>query len=78
MPSSPQDRRTRISKRSQNLDNAKRVVTLRVPTVLDQNIEAFSITQGKLKSEIIIEAISAYLVSKNLQPTKPPRLSLSY
>jgi len=60
------------------LDSPKRVVTLRVPTVLDQNIEAFSITQGRLKSEIIIEAITMYLTNNNLQPNKPPRLSLSY
>jgi hypothetical protein len=73
MPSTAHDRGSGLS-----FAGPKRVLTLRVPTVLDQNIEAFSITQGKLKSEIIIEAITIYLQNNKLQPNKPPRLSLSY
>jgi hypothetical protein len=61
-----------------NTGGAKRVVTLRVPVVLDENIEAYSVTSGQLKSAIIITAIRTYLTNKNLQPDKSPRLSVSY
>lgn len=52
--------------------------TLVLPESLDQNLEAYALSTGSNKSEVIKEALIGYLRAKGLQPDKLPTISVTY
>jgi hypothetical protein len=54
--------------------NSKRIrVTLVLPEVLDQNIEAYATREGRMKSYVVAAALEQFLHSRGIQPGKPPQ-----
>lgn len=53
-------------------------VTLVIPYELDRNVEAFSLKEGRLKTDVVTAALREYLRANGLQPEKSPKVSLSY
>lgn len=58
--------------------NGKVRVTLIIPYELDRNIEAYSVKEGLLKTEVVTRALHVYLQSQGLKPDKSPKVSVSY
>jgi hypothetical protein len=57
--------------------NLKRT-TIFLPEILDENLEAYSLTSGDAKSVIIRRALLEHLKSQGMQPHKKPKVSVSY
>jgi hypothetical protein len=49
-----------------------------VPEPLNQNWEAYSLTRGVSKNEVLVTALSAFLASEGMEPDKKPKLKVSY
>ena len=52
--------------------------TLVLPTPLDQNLEIYCLRAGISKPELIKSLLSAFLEQHGLQPSKTPRVEISY
>ena len=52
--------------------------TIFLTEVLDENLEALSLTSGEAKGEIIRRALSEYLRNQGMQPHKKTKVSVSY
>lgn len=53
-------------------------VTLVIPYALDRNIEACSLKEGRLKHEVVKDALESYLVARSFSPDKLPKIEVSY
>jgi len=53
-------------------------VTYVIPYELDRNVEALSLREGRLKTDVVTAALRQYLTGKGLQPEKAPKVSVSY
>jgi hypothetical protein len=62
---------------SKGSEKVKRT-TIFLTEVLDENLEALSLTSGEAKGEIIRRALSEYLRNQGMQPHKKPKVSVSY
>ena len=49
--------------------------TLRLPELLDRNLEAYSLRENRQKTQVVIEALTEYLKGKKVNPDKPPTIS---
>jgi hypothetical protein len=49
--------------------------TLALPRLLDGNLEIFCLREGRMKTEVVVEAISTFLRRKGVRPDKLPKVS---
>jgi 5S rRNA maturation endonuclease (ribonuclease M5) len=52
--------------------------TVYLTEILDENLEALSLTSGDAKGVIIRRALSEHLKNQGMQPHKKPKVSVSY
>lgn len=55
----------------------KKRITLWISTILHRNVEIYASVQGMLKTKVVEEALSEYLKTRGLDPTKLPRVQWS-
>jgi hypothetical protein len=53
--------------------NDRKRITLIVSATLDYNIELFSFATGRMKTEIVVAALSEFLQRNNIDPTQDRR-----
>lgn len=53
--------------------NDRKRITLIVSATLDYNIELFSFATGRMKTEIVVTALSEFLQRNNIDPTQDRR-----
>lgn len=52
--------------------------TVYLTEILDENLEALSLTSGEAKGVIIRRALSEHIKNQGMQPHKKPKVSVSY
>jgi hypothetical protein len=52
--------------------------TVLLARTLDQNLEALALRQGSSKAEIVKQALTNFLSSSGLDPSRTPRINVSY
>ena len=57
--------------------NDRKRITLIVSATLDHNIELFSLATGRMKTEIVITALSEFLRRNNVDPNQDRRTAVS-
>ena len=65
-------------KTSRNGSGGKVRVTLLIPYEVDKNIEAYSLMEGILKTDVVTKALQEFLHGKGLRSDKAPKITLSY
>jgi hypothetical protein len=53
-------------------------MTLNVESLVDQNLEAYCLQNGFLKTEIVNQALKEFLAKKHYQTDKPPKISVTW
>ena len=53
----------------------KKRLTLLMPAVLDRNLEIFSAKEGTIKTHVVIDALTEFLMKRGVQPDKVPKIS---
>lgn len=61
-----------------NGSKAVKRTTVYLTEILDDNLEALSLTSGDAKGVIIRRALSEHLLTQGMQPHKKPKVSVSY
>lgn len=56
--------------------NERKRITLIVTATLDHNIELFSLATGRMKTEIVVTALSEFLERHNIDPTQDRRTAV--
>jgi hypothetical protein len=64
-----------MASRTRNGPSTVARTTLRLPQLLDRNLEAYSLRENRQKTEVLIEALREYLTRKRVNPDKPPTIS---
>jgi Ribbon-helix-helix domain len=52
--------------------------TIFMTDVLNHNLDAFALTTGEAKGEIVRKAVSEYLEKHGFTPNKRPKITISY
>jgi hypothetical protein len=52
--------------------------TIFMTDVLNRNLDAFALTTGEAKGEIVRKAVSEYLEKRGFTPNKTPKITISY
>jgi hypothetical protein len=70
---------TRLDTRNTTNGGAKVArTTAVVPEPLNQNWEAYAVTRGIPKNDVLVTALSTFLESEGMNPHKKPKLQISY
>ena len=52
--------------------------TIVIPTTLDQNLQALSLTNGRTKNQMITAALQHFVQEKGLRPHQRPKIIVRY
>ena len=63
------------SNRRRKLDVRQKRVALTVPEAVDFNVELCALREGRIKNDVMVEALRAYLRTKHMEPDRFPTFS---
>jgi hypothetical protein len=58
--------------------NERKRITLIITATLDHNIELFSLATGRMKTDIVVTALSEFLQRQNIDPTQDRRRAVRH